>query len=105
MSNDICVVSSKDNLCAQWKDGICVKCGGRAYFNDQGGCSEVSSYCNDFDVFDGSCLSCYGGFSLKDGHCSRSTDSDGCVSFGKDSTCLQCEKRRYLDNGVCLKID
>jgi len=39
LSNDNCVVSNKDNLCAQWKDRICVKCGGRAYFNDQGGCS------------------------------------------------------------------
>lgn len=67
-----------------------MRCVNRAYFNDQGGCNEVNSYCNDYDMFDGACLSCYGGFTLKDGECVRSEQSDGCISFSKDSTCLQC---------------
>ena len=32
--NDNCVVGTKNNLCAEWKEGICLRCVVRAYFND-----------------------------------------------------------------------
>lgn len=48
-------MSNKDNLCAEWKDRICLRCANRAYFNDQGGCSEVDQTCNQFNLFDGEC--------------------------------------------------
>lgn len=56
-------------------------------------------------MFDGSCESCYGGFDLSNGSCKRQTESNGCIEYSKDAKCLQCEKRRYLNNDVCLKID
>jgi hypothetical protein len=57
-----------DPLGASWKDGKCIKCAYRAYFNN-GVCNSVSDNCQTWDQLDGKCLTCYKGYNLNDKAC------------------------------------
>jgi hypothetical protein len=41
-------------------------------------------------MFDGACTTCYGGFQLNNGNCTRGNDNNGCISYGADSSCQLC---------------
>ena len=58
-----------DANCAEFFEGICVRCSAGFVFGDDGFCKLVSADCETFDEITGECLSCFFGFYLKDGQC------------------------------------
>ena len=100
-----------DDLCKEWKGRVCLNCAERAYFDDQGKCTKVDDNCNTWDRFDGSCLTCYKGYSLNGAACVRDavvgpTDL-GCKTWDWDNqVCLACSARWVFNAaGVCVPVD
>ncbi len=96
-------------LCGKWSNTACLSCSARAYFNSLGVCTAVSDQCETFDPLDGSCLTCYGGYTLKSGTCVKSattTPSDvGCSIWNtKNNVCLECSQRYYYNGKQCLPV-
>jgi hypothetical protein len=96
-------------LCGTWNGTQCLKCSRRAYFNNQGICVAVSDQCATFDPLNGNCLSCYGGYSLSAGVCSKSavsTPSDlGCKTWNSaQNVCLECSFRFFFNGTVCVPV-
>jgi len=96
-------------LCGSWNGIQCVRCANRAYFNSQGICVAVSDQCATFDPANGNCLSCYGGYVLNAGVCSKSTvttPSDlGCKTWNSaQNVCLECSQRYFFNGTVCVPV-
>ena len=86
--------------CAQWLEGVCVKCVPRGYIDFEGNCALVSDSCNTFDIFSGDCTSCYGGFVLKDGKCilDETRLQSNCASFDvTNKICTRCYNGSFLN--------
>lgn len=95
--------------CKTWKDGVCVECSARYYFNKKGICCEVKPECRNFNVEVGICEACYQGYKIKDGVCVLAdvagSDDKGCKAW-KDGVCTQCSARWYFGpNNVCYPVD
>lgn len=107
-----CVASNASSLvsttCAQWLDGVCVKCIPRAYYDFQANCVMVSDSCKTFNNFNGKCTSCYSGYSLdNNGNCNESNATIACASTDPTTgLCLRCFNGSYLDaSSNCVPID
>lgn len=73
-------------------------------------CRQVSDFCRTWDG-EGLCLTCYGGYTLKDGACVLDASrlpggmQNLCAKFD-ENVCVQCAFRSYLnDQGVCTQVD
>ena len=83
-----------------------------AYFDANGVCQAVSSNCNTWDAKSGNCLSCYGGYDLKDGVCNFSPANNakptdfGCRNWDwKKQVCLACSNNwTFNTNKVCVPV-
>lgn len=74
--------------------------------NLDGKCQAVNVNCNTYSDFDGSCLTCFQGFSLnKLGQCVQSSVSNGCSTFDSAGKCTKCGSGYYLQSGNCIQID
>lgn len=51
------------------EDGECCGCAYRTYFNEEGICTPVSDYCQEWDYETGTCTCCYVGYNLVQGDC------------------------------------
>ena len=116
LKNGVCSVDTnlatgyKDPLCAKWISGACSQCASRAYFNVFGVCTLVSDQCQTWDPKSGTCLSCYGGYTLINGVCNQGaiqTPSDlGCSLWNSVLTiCLQCSQRFYFNGNRCTPVN
>jgi hypothetical protein len=97
-----------DPNCAEFLQGICARCSTGYVFQNNGQCGLVSSDCKTFDQSTGYCLSCYLGFALNQGQCTRSNDTSpidlNCASF-VSGACVKCSKGFYFgSNGACLAV-
>ena len=108
LNNGQCIVnpnpfSGESNaLCGEWKGEQCLSCAPRAYFNSFGICTPVSDQCQTWDPIDGSCLTCYGGYSLISGACEQSpiapVSDVGCKTWNAaQDLCLACSHRFFFD--------
>ena len=76
----------------------------------QGGCKQINDLCRTANYSDGSCLSCYPGYSLSKGNCiipisySQTAQDPYCVSFN-GSMCTKCRPGYYVQGGSCGLID
>lgn len=99
--------SDTESNCAQWLEGVCIKCAARAYYNFEGNCVRASDVCQTFNNFNGECTGCYQGFSLANGTCVESADSSQCAK--KDVTtglCTRCFNGSYLSSSSsCIALD
>ncbi len=63
----------------------CTECSFRFFFGANGLCQQVDDFCNGFDFVTGACTTCFRGFELENGACTRSElepPSDlGCARF------------------------
>ena len=83
-----------------------MRCADRAFFNAEGICQLVSVDCNTYDELTGLCTSCYAGFGLDNGICSKSTQSSGCLERDQNGVCIRCSFRSYLsDANECVSVD
>ena len=58
-----------DAFCAEFLEGVCVRCSRGYVFGTDGLCKQVSASCATFDEITGECLTCFLGFYLEDGKC------------------------------------
>ena len=57
-------------------------------------------------MFDGSCESCYSGFILNNGVCTKGQAGEqGCARYDLFGNCLECPSRTYLMNNRCVPVD
>lgn len=92
-----------DNNCAQFANNLCVKCSTGFIFNTNGVCTQVNAQCKAYDSNTGICLNCYLGYSLSNGICLNTTNSQdpNCASF-VNQLCVKCSKGFYFgSNGQC----
>ena len=61
--------TSFDPFCNSFEGNECVKCAKGYYFDSNKRCKQADPRCASFDSNDGTCLSCYGGFTLQDNRC------------------------------------
>jgi hypothetical protein len=63
-SNGSCAVKPTDNTnvgCAVWKNGVCISCSVKYFFNHDKVCKPVSDSCHEWNA-NGECTSCYYGY-------------------------------------------
>lgn len=53
-----------DPNCAEWADGLCMRCSKGTFFDPAGLCKNADPLCKTFSDLDGACLTCYTGFKL-----------------------------------------
>lgn len=73
LSNGNCIIGgatpSGDSSCRTYDQfGKCQQCSER-FYKSNGKCLQVSDFCNTYDNNTGKCLTCYRGYSLRDGEC------------------------------------
>ena len=107
--NGVCIEDKNNTLtdpnCASWLEGVCLSCASRTFMNTKGLCQLVNINCNTYNSADGSCTSCFAGFSLLKGECSQSLSPSSCNKFNKEGSCAQCGQGSYLFGGQCIAID
>jgi hypothetical protein len=73
-----------------------------------GACENVDALCDDYDLFDGACLSCYVGFKLSGRQCVEDEQiygDDNCAQW-MDNICVKCSQGSFLSvAGVCELVD
>lgn len=73
-------------------------------------CLEVNTLCRTANYSDGSCLSCYPGYSLSRGSCvipvsfSQQANDPYCATF-QNGACILCRHGYYVQNGICGLVD
>lgn len=106
-------VPSADSLCKTWSNNVCNTCANWAYFDSNGVCRAVSTYCNTFDAKTGKCLACFAGYDLSvDGACVYSASNNakpadlGCgVWDWNNNICLSCAKNWVFNtNKICVPV-
>lgn len=103
---------SKDSLCKTWEKDVCTSCSNRAYFDSNGICQGVSSYCNTWDGKTGGCLSCFAGYDLEKGSCVFSPSNNakpsdqGCSKWDwNQNKCLACSLNWVFNaNNICVPV-
>ena len=107
--NGTCIEDKNQSLsdpnCASWLKGVCISCATRTFMNSSGLCQAVDINCNTYNPDDGSCTSCFPGFSLAKGACQQSLSPSSCSKFNKDGSCALCGTGSYLSGGQCIAID
>lgn len=95
-----------DPLCNRFDKGVCVKCSWGAFFDTNGKCKVGNPLCREMDST-GACLSCYSGFTLKDGGCVTVVlDLDPNCNLFDGAKCIKCSMGAYFDaNGKCVISD
>ena len=84
-----------------WKNQVCLKCSHRWFFNSQKRCVPVDDNCNNY-ADDGSCTSCYPGYSVREGVCLSVNPL--CKTLNADGTCASCYPQNILHEGNCVPI-
>ena len=84
-----------------WNNQVCLKCSHRWFFNSEKKCVPVDDNCNSYNE-DGSCASCYTGYSVKEGVCMSVNPL--CKTLNDDGTCASCYAQNILHNGNCVPI-
>lgn len=68
LENDKCVKAETESVtdfgCAEFSDGLCVKCSNGYYFGASGKCKIVPPTCASFDIPTEKCKACYPGYEL-----------------------------------------
>ena len=92
-----------DSGCAtwDWDNQVCLKCSHRWFFNSQKRCVPVDDNCNNY-ADDGSCSSCYPGYSVRDGVCLAVNPL--CKTLNEDGSCASCYRQNILHEGNCVPI-
>ena len=115
LSNGRCIVNpnpfngGSNALCGKWDGQSCLSCAARSYFDSFGICAPVSDQCQTWDPIDGSCFTCYAGYSLNGGVCTKSpilppTDV-GCKTWNAaQDICLACSNRFYFNGNMCMPV-
>ena len=108
--NVVCVrdPTPKDQFCANFKDGLCVKCSKGYYLKDQK-CTLINVLCKTFDESKEECTECYNGFELQaDKSCKVRNVANlmpGCKNFSTSGVCVACALDYYLNSdNVCVKL-
>lgn len=89
--------------------GLCQECY-TSFYVLGGVCKEVNPLCKTSNSSDGTCLSCYPGYSLSNGFCiipvtySQQATDPYCLSFIKDQ-CASCQKGYFVQGGTCSIVD
>lgn len=107
-----CVVDEgflTDNNCAEFEEGVCVKCSIGFFFNQQLKCQAASPLCKEFDPSNGLCTECYVGFENVDGKCELSEvlqpSDPNCAEWADNNICLKCSSRAVFNElGVCTLV-
>ena len=96
--------------CALWKDGVCVQCSKRWFFNADKVCTPVSDLCSEWNA-DGTCSACYYGYIVSNVACVENKDvsivpnSNLLCKTWSGKTCTECADRTYFnENGVCSSV-
>ena len=76
-----------DPNCAEFFEGICIRCATRTFINNEGKCQDVDPSCNTYNPLNGLCNSCYPGFELQTGKCVEAVSISSCNKFYPDGTC------------------
>ena len=109
LQGSICVedtnFQSTDPNCAEWLQGVCLRCATRTFVNSQGLCQTVNINCNTYSSINGVCTSCYPGFENQNGQCIEAVSPSSCRTFNSDGTCAVCATGSYLLQGSCILID
>lgn len=103
----VSIVSSGSNNCANFSNGVCVRCSRGFYMANDGSCRLVSALCNTYNESYGYCTSCYPGYILVNGECSiapQSTANLNCRNFS-NGMCYECSNRFYSSNGICTPVN
>ena len=80
LEGSICVEDDTiagDSNCAEWRDGLCMRCSQGTFFDPIGLCKPADPLCKTFSELDGRCLTCYVGFKIEGLKCVK--DKDGQV--------------------------
>ena len=97
-----------DPNCAEWKNGMCMRCSFGSYFSPSGACAMVDPLCQTWDDRTGACRSCYPSFELAGSKCvpSKADKLDpNCAQFNK-GVCTRCSKGFYFGaNNLCTQVD
>ena len=94
-----------------WNNQKCLSCSKRWAFNNDNICVPVADQCAT-NAEDGSCLSCYKGYDLKDGACLYSTFNNakpadsGCATWDWDNqVCLACSNGWFFNSEkACVPV-
>ena len=97
-----------DPNCAQFYQGVCLKCSTGFIFMDNGLCGLVNSNCKTFNNITGQCTSCYQGYQVSNGLCVNGTAvalDPNCAAFN-GNLCTNCSRNFYFGpNALCLAVD
>lgn len=81
-------------------NGSCSQCYGGYYLSQSSGCIVSNSLCLTIDS-NNNCLSCYNGYTIKNGACVITNAS--CSTYNIDSSCSSCLSGYYLNqNNICI---
>ena len=94
-----------DPNCAEWFEGLCVRCATRTWRDSSNKCQTVNIKCNTYNPHNGLCTSCYPGFEPQQGDCVEAVSPSSCNEFNPDGTCKKCGQGSYLSQGKCITID
>ena len=113
ISGKTCVLATGDNTdpnCFKFlPSGLCEQCY-VSFFPSAGVCKQVNQLCRTANYTDGTCLSCYPGYTLSSGNCiipqiyNQQAQDPYCTSFSGDK-CAKCRQGYYVQGGVCSLID
>ena len=110
VSGTTCIVNGRvsDPNCKSFSQGgACDGCFNGFFFNQVVQlCQALNPICKTSNLTDGTCLSCYGGYSISAGKCSGASQDANCQKFASGSTtCVQCSSNFYLNtDGRCKQI-
>ncbi len=111
ISGTTCVkttLSLSDPNCAEFFQGLCLKCSTGFIFMDNGLCGLVNSNCKTYNNITGQCTSCYVGYQVSGGICVNGTAvalDPNCAAFN-GNICINCSKNFYFGpNQICLSVD
>ena len=104
-----CIITRIDDpFCKEEENGVCIECYSGYYYNRaRGACQPLNPLCKTSNLFDGSCTSCFPGYSLTAGLCGIAFQDPNCKEFNDDRTvCEKCSARFYPGpQGRCVQIN
>lgn len=99
--------SVSDPYCIKFGNTGCSQCANGYYLSSSSGqCTQEDPLCKTSDQTNGNCLSCYGGYTLRNTKCevAQAVIIVNCNTINEFGVCVECLDGYYLANNECRQV-
>jgi hypothetical protein len=92
-----------DQNCKRYEGEYCRECYS-GYYLGANQCWLPNSDCKSSDPSNGSCLSCYPGYTLTNWQCVVLARKPHCLAYDAKASCIRCERFFFVGEDICVKV-